>query len=532
MSLSSPTPKSANSSAPKSAASSNNSSASALRNISFWFAVSALICLLLVDIDISTADPWAELGLMTAGALSPSVWSWPTLLSSLANTFAFALQGVTIAAIAGFALALGYRFTLVRAFCAFIRSIHELFWALLFMQVAGLSSLTGLLAIAIPYAGTLAKIYGELFEEVDPAPANNLPGSQKRHLSEFFYSRLPLAWRSMATYTSYRFECAIRSSAILGFVGLPTLGFHLETALSDGHYSEAAAFFYALLLLIGTLRLWLHKRLLPIYLVAVFYYLPPQATISWQLLVRFVTEDIVPGPLRGQVLLSSETFNNLSQWFNALWQQQIWPGLVNTVLLGQISLVFTGLLALALLPLNSPLFMGHGRFMDHGRFISHSWKRGIGDSILVLLRTLPEYLLAFIGLLILGPSMLPAILALGIHNGAIIGHLLGRYTEEFNLRADASRGITLYFYEVLPRIYRQFLAFLFYRWEVILRETAILGILGIATLGFYIDSAFETFRFDVALLLILVSAALNISVDQFARYLRRRLQLKTVPESL
>ncbi len=167
MALSSPTPKSANSSAPKSAASSNNSSASALRNISFWFAVSALICLLLVDIDISTADPWAELGLMTAGALSPSVWSWPTLLSSLANTFAFALQGVTLAAIAGFALALGYRFTLVRAFCAFIRSIHELFWALLFMQVAGLSSLTGLLAIAIPYAGTLAKIYGELFEEVD-----------------------------------------------------------------------------------------------------------------------------------------------------------------------------------------------------------------------------------------------------------------------------------------------------------------------------------------------------------------------------
>ena len=502
-----------------SAPNSTNTSASALRNISFWFAVSALICLLLVDIDISTADPWAELGLMTAGALSPSVWSWPTLLSSLANTFAFALQGVTIAAIAGFFLALGYRFTLVRAFCAFIRSIHELFWALLFIQVAGLSSLTGLMAIAIPYAGTLAKIYGELFEEVDPAPANNLPRTPSK-LSHFFYSVLPLAWRSMATYTSYRFECAIRSSAILGFVGLPTLGFHLETALSDGHYSDAAAFFYALLLLIGTLRLWLHKRLLPIYLVAVFYYLPPQATISWQLLVRFVTEDIVPAPLRGQAFLSGETINNFTQWFNLLWQQQVWPGLVNTVLLGQISLVFTGLLALALLPLNSSLF------------IQRRWKGGIGDSILILLRTLPEYLLAFIGLLILGPSMLPAILALGIHNGAIIGHLLGRYTEELNLRADASRGVTLYFYEVLPRIYRQFLAFLFYRWEVILRETAILGILGIATLGFYIDSAFETFRFDVALLLILVSAALNISVDQFARYLRQRLQLKTVPKSL
>ena len=71
----------------------------------------------------------------------------------------------------------------------------------------------------------------------------------------------------MATYTSYRFECAIRSSAILGFVGLPTIGFHLETTLSEGNYSEAAAFFYALLLLIATLRFWLQKRLLPLYLI-------------------------------------------------------------------------------------------------------------------------------------------------------------------------------------------------------------------------------------------------------------------------
>jgi phosphonate transport system permease protein len=76
------------------------------------------------------------------------------------------------------------------------------------------------------------------------------------------------------------------------------------------------------------------------------------------------------------------------------------------------------------------------------------------------------------------------------------------------------------------------LAFLFYRWEVILRETAILGILGIATLGFYIDSAFEEFRFDRALILILASAMLNIGVDNFARWLRQRLHLKSMPESL
>ena len=93
-------------------ANSLDTSAKALRKTSFWFAAIALICLLCADLDISTVDPWHELSLMAVGALSPSVWSWPTLLTSLANTFSFALQGVALAAIAGFILALGYGSTM------------------------------------------------------------------------------------------------------------------------------------------------------------------------------------------------------------------------------------------------------------------------------------------------------------------------------------------------------------------------------------------------------------------------------------
>lgn len=65
--------------------------------------------------------------------------------------------------------------------------------------------------------------------------------------------------------------------------------------------------------------------------------------------------------------------------------------------------------------------------------------------------------------------------------------------------------------------------------EIIMRETAILGILGITTLGFDVDSAMEALRFDVAMVLILVTAVLNIGVDALARYLRRRLRLRTSP---
>jgi phosphonate transport system permease protein len=116
---------------------------------------------------------------------------------------------------------------------------------------------------------------------------------------------------------------------------------------------------------------------------------------------------------------------------------------------------------------------------------------------------------------------------LSLHNGAIIGHLIGRHTEAIRLRPDDPAGITRYFFAILPRVYPQFLAFLFYRWEVIMRETAILGILGIATLGFYIDSAFAELRFDRALFLILVTAILNLGIDALSRFIRARLRLKT-----
>ena len=77
----------------------------------------------------------------------------------------------------------------------------------------------------------------------------------------------------------------------------------------------------------------------------------------------------------------------------------------------------------------------------------------------------------------------------------------------------------------MPRVYGQFLAFLFYRWEIIMRETAILGILGIATLGFYVDSAIADIRLDRAALLIAITALMNLGIDAISRQFRARLRL-------
>lgn len=479
-----------------------DTTAAPLRRLSFWLAIIALVLLPFSDIAITVVDPWDIFARMLHGALTPSFGNVDDLWRALANTLAFGLQGVALGAVAGFLLAFALHWRAVRLFAAFIRAIHELFWALIFLQLFGLSPLTGLLAIAIPYAGTFARVYRELMDESDPQVAEALPPGTS-FLSGLIYTRLANAWPHLVAYSAYRTECALRSSAVLGFIGLPTIGFHLETAFRTGDYSGAAALLYLFFALIATLRFWLKKPLLPFYLVAAVVWMPPLARIDTTAVMRFFTQDIVPAPLRNGDLAVSATWHKFAQWLWRLIDTQVLPGAADTLLIGGVSLVVTGTIALVLFPLVSPLFCNRAA-------------RTGGHGLLIALRSTPEFVLAFIGLLLVGPSALPAIGALSLHNGAIIAHLMGRWTAELALREDAPTGLNRYFFEVLPRIYRQFLAFLFYRWEIIMRETAILGILGVSTLGFYIDSAFAELRFDRALVLIFATALLNIAADQLS----------------
>jgi len=470
----------------------------------------ALVCVMFADLAVSTSDPWRELGRLLLGVVTPDFYATDNLGSALLYTFAFAILGVAFGNVGGFALALLFHSRLVRTFCAVIRAIHELFWALIFLQIFGLSPLTGMLAIGIPYAGIIAKVYAEILEEADPAPLRAVPSGTSR-LSTFLFVRMPDAWSHFRTYSMYRLECGLRSSAVLGFVGLPTLGYHLEAAFRQGHYSEVSALLILFYLIIATMRIWMKRPLLPVYLVGSALVLPWGITFHSANIVRFLTSDIVPHPIRAG---GENMWGTLGDWLSMMLFDQALPGSIATVQLTMIALVATGVLSMAFFPLISPLLLGRGARLG-------------GHVALVVIRSTPEYILAFVLLQLWGPSMLPAIVALSLHNGAIIGHLIGRFSEGVKLRADAVGGFDRYAWEVVPRIYRPMLALLFYRWEVIMRETAILGILGIATLGFYVDSAFADLRFDRALLLILITAVLNIGVDAVSRAIRARLRLQT-----
>ena len=479
--------------------------------ISGLFIFVAIACLPFADLSINTYDPMAELGRLFSGLLQPSLFNIESPLNALLQTIAFAMLGVSSGCVIGFALAQLFHFRLVRILCALVRAVHELFWALIFLQIFGLHPLTGLLAIGLPYAATFAKVYAEIIEEGDRRAFDTIRQSGG-FTSSFFYARLPDLRQHFITYTSYRLECGLRSSAVLGFVGLPTLGYYLSSAFLEGQYSEVWALLILFYLLIASIRYWARPKLIPIYLLVSPFIIANDSSISFDNVKRFFTQDIIPLPIR-----NGEGFSELWFWFSDLFMNEALPGIVNSLLLTQLALILTGFITLVWFPLISKLFFAR-------------FARSVGHLFLVVMRSTPEYILAFILLTLWGPSMLPAVIALALHNGAIIAHLMGRYSDALPLRLDAAKGLNRYAYEVVPRIYGQFMAFLFYRWEIILRESAILGILGIATLGFYIDSAIQDIRLDRAMVLIAITALLNVGIDAISRLIRSRLRLSMGPQ--
>ncbi len=478
-------------------------------------AAAAIACLPLADLRVGALHPGAELLRLLSGVIRPDVLA--VHATSVVLTVAFAVLGVGLGAACGFMLALGFaRSRAIRAFAASVRSVHELFWALLLLQVAGVSPTAGILAIGIPYAGIFAKVFAEMIEEADLSAERVLPPGSSM-LSRFAFCRLPVLAGPIRHYLLYRLECGLRSTLVLGFIGLPTMGFELESYFRQGHYAEASGFILVFYVLIATRTLWARPAFLPALLIGSLAALawlttPLQGQSAWISLARFLGHDVVPRPLRD----GGAGLGGLWAWLWPILRDQALPGIRNTLVLSQIALVAMAALSLALFPLITARMSGRA-----GRA---AWR-----GVLIVLRSTPEYVVAYVLLQLLGPSMLPAIIALSLHNGGIVGFLVGGHADGLAYRPDAPRGLDLYFYETLPRLYGQFLAYVLYRWEIVVRESAIFGILGVTTLGFYIDGAIAELRLDVAVVLIAVTGGVSMAIDAFSRALRRRLRIDNRP---
>ena len=169
---------------------------------------------------------------------STTAW-WPDNLSS--KVYTMILRTLYIAA---------------RLWIAFARSIHELIWGILFITAIGLSTEAAIIAVTIPFSGILAKIYAEIFEEHTKEVQNMFRSIGAGYFTSFVLGILPLAFPDLVSYTFYRLECAFRTAAVFGFVGIETIGYRIKLSSDEFHYHEVWTYLYVLFFTVAIIEWW------------------------------------------------------------------------------------------------------------------------------------------------------------------------------------------------------------------------------------------------------------------------------------
>jgi phosphonate transport system permease protein len=202
--------------------------------------------------------------------LETSVEFLQLVWKSTLETLAIATAGMTLALLIAFPLSLMVTRSLsisrigpgrgffagrilrlpVRFILIFFRSIPEIVWALLFVRAVGLGPAAGVLAIGVTYGGMLGKVYSEILESGYTRPTTALLETGGGRVTAFFYGMWPVALPEGVSYTVYRWECAVRASVIMGFVGAGGLGQQMELSMRMLNGGEVSLILLVFLLLV------------------------------------------------------------------------------------------------------------------------------------------------------------------------------------------------------------------------------------------------------------------------------------------
>ncbi|MFN4341588.1 MAG: phosphonate ABC transporter, permease protein PhnE [Azonexus sp.] len=408
---------------------------------------------------------------------------------------------------------------LTRSLLTLLRGIPELVWALLFVRVFGLGPAAGVLALGLTYGGMLAKVYAEILESVDARPALALRQSGAGRPLAILYGLLPQAARELTSYTVYRWECAIRASVVMGFVGAGGLGQLMDQAMKMLNGGEAASIllaFMALVFAADGLSGWLRRALDT----------PPAARpapFGWRSgLVAVMLAGCIVASYRFLELgigdlLRIEAAHSIAEFVGGFFPPDLsadWLGRVGRGVWETLAISIVGTLLAALL----------------GLLLALPQPRAPFGFVLNALRSVPELVWATLTALAVGLGPFAGALALALHTAGVLGRL---YAEALAnappqprqaLRLSGAGPGLAFLYGTLPGAAPQLIAYTLYRWEMNIRMAAILGFVGAGGLGQLLYVALSLFHYAQASTVIIAMLALSIAVDQTSAWLRQRMR--------
>ena len=151
--------------------------------------------------------------------------------------------------------------------------------------------------------------------------------------------------------------------------------------------------------------------------------------------------------------------------------------------------------------------------------------------IFAFTRAVPELVWAMLIVFFLSPGVLPGAIALALHNYGIVGRLSAEVVENMDpgparsLRSAGASNLQMLAYGIIPQTMPQFLTYLLYRWEVVIRTTVVVGFVNAGGLGREFRLSLSFFQYTDVALLIMWYLILVVAVDVLSTVLRRMIRV-------
>lgn len=155
--------------------------------------------------------------------------------------------------------------------------------------------------------------------------------------------------------------------------------------------------------------------------------------------------------------------------------------------------------------------------------------REVARGVLMLERALPDLIIILLFVAIVGLGPFPGVMALAVCSIGMLGKLYADSFEEIDpkpLEAMAAVGankVQIIRYAVLPQVLPALIANTLYRFDVNIRLSVFLGVVGAGGIGFNLIMSMRLMQYSEAMTAIIIILLLVISCEKISDFLRQRI---------
>ncbi|NLA55484.1 MAG: phosphonate ABC transporter, permease protein PhnE [Corynebacterium humireducens] len=435
-----------------------------------------------------------------------------------------------------------------RVLIVLARAVPDLVLAIVFLRMFGLGAAAGILAMGVHSVGMIAKLYADAIEELDDGPRQSMESAGATRRQQIVSAIPQVLMPQLIATALHRFDINLRTSVLLGYVGVGGIGLAISDSLRVLDYQRGMALALIVLVLCiiielisGALRAaimqasgsrvtggtWVDRLFQGGDADAREVRLTPPWTTER---IRRTGAMVLLGLLT--VLAVARVDVSWTQLFTGLTDAPATLGLFLPPSTGGAleslltQLLLTVQIALAATFLGAVLAVPVG-VLAARNVVANRWVHGFFRVLIVVVRGIPELILAIVFVVISGLGAVAGTLALAVGAVGLLSKLIADSLEETDtevqtaLRAAGATEAQIFFSATVRQAAPAMVAHTLYLLDTNIRSATLLGVVGAGGIGFLLLNASRINQFDVVTMILLLMIGVVLIVEVLSMWLRR-----------